>query len=182
MTLFRRCIHSPTPVVHLNDVVYFASSRNDIMEFDGDFVINLSGIPNVNISDEFSELAKFIEYPFQEIMIPWPNFKMPKVKMEIWGELHEFIERKGWKEVCIHCDGGHGRTGTAISALIIANAGLTAQDAVEIVREEYCNMAVETMEQCLYLQGVDLWYNNNEMEEETCPTPSMFMYPKENES
>jgi protein-tyrosine phosphatase len=181
MDLFHKCFHPPTQVVKLDDTTYYGGNEMTISDFEGEFVVNLTRHPNIVVSEGFSSLTSLIEYPFQEIIVPWPDFKLPKVKIAFWRRLHDFIDEKGWKDVCIHCAGGHGRTGTALSALIIANAGLPAKEAVEIVRDNYCNLCVETLEQCFYLQEVDTFYNGRKPKEDACPIPSMFYSQKKDE-
>lgn len=179
--IYRECQHMPHPTTYLNEVLYYTSSRDGIMDFDGDLVINLTGIPNINNMDKYPELVEYIEYPFQEMLVPCPVFHAPKVKMDFWRAIHSFIESKKWKHICIQCDTAHGRTGTFLASLIIANAGMNAKDAVDLIRAEYCELAVETMEQCVYLQQVDEYYNKRKPTEENCPMPSLFFYPKEDE-
>jgi len=147
---------------------------NNIFDFDGDAVLNLTKAPNIPIS-KYPELTEHMDIPFEEIMLPWPDFEAPKVKISFWETLHKFVKGKGWKSICIHCAAGHGRTGTALSSLLIANAGYSANDAVDLIRHHYCEDAVESPSQCSYLQVVDYYYNDNEIKEESAPIPSIFI-------
>jgi len=60
-------------------------------------------------------------------------------------------------KAAIFCMGGHGRTGTALSALAQVSAyapAIESGDIVTWVREVYCQDAVETQPQIDYLQRV----------------------------
>lgn len=48
------------------------------------------------------------------------------------------------------CVGGHGRTGTALAAMLIA-AGMAPEDAIAYVRQKHCRSATETPGQTPYL-------------------------------
>jgi len=52
-------------------------------------------------------------------------------------------------KVHIGCIGGHGRTGTVLTALVYVMTGNTK--AIEYVRENYCEKAVESTEQIKFL-------------------------------
>lgn len=181
MNIFHRCAHPPTLVVQIGNISYYGAGRSEAMDFDGDFVINLSGVSNIMRTEGMKDLTDLIQYPFEEIMVPWPDFKLPKVEPEFWEAAHQFSKDKGWTDVCVHCMGGHGRTGTALASLIIVNAGKSALEAVDIVRQNYCDMAIETLEQCMYLQQLDNLFNNGSLKEKDCPEPSMMYGLKEDE-
>lgn len=55
---------------------------------------------------------------------------------------------EGWK-VHAGCIGGHGRTGTFLSALVKITTG--EEDAITWVRENYCQKAVESHDQVVFL-------------------------------
>ena len=46
----------------------------------------------------------------------------------------------------IGCVGAHGRTGTFM-ALVLVESGYTADEAIKIVRKDYCKHAIETVKQ-----------------------------------
>ncbi len=71
--------------------------------------------------------VKRVSYPIADHSIP--SFKM----------LEDFLERTQQafdqkKKVIVHCRMGKGRTGTFLAAWLIANKGMTAQQAVNAVR------------------------------------------------
>ncbi len=167
------CNHTPKIVFAIDDVNYYAADANGVIDFTGDFVVNFTRMPNV--SSVVPELAPYIDIPFEEIIVPWPDYEIPKVKISFWGALHDFIRQHSWRSVCFHCGMGHGRTGTGLSSLIIASTGCSAKEATDIIRTNHCEEAVESFEQCHYLQEVDKYYNGREPSIDTCPIPSMML-------
>ena len=39
-------------------------------------------------------------------------------------------------KIVVHCHAGFGRTGIAIAAMLIANEGISSEDAIKLVREK----------------------------------------------
>ena len=113
----------------------------------------------VNIlSDEPS-----IEIP--SVYIKWPDMQTLPVDniAPIVLELADRV-RDDWK-IEIGCIGGHGRTGT-MACLLMVSLGYTADDAIRIIRKDYCASAVETkaQEEMVsnfeeYIRGLDLDYD-----------------------
>lgn len=56
------------------------------------------------------------------------------------------------KKVHVGCIGGHGRTGTVLSALV--KVMLSDKDASEYIRANYCKKAIETKAQVAFLSSV----------------------------
>jgi hypothetical protein len=71
----------------------------------------------------------------------------------------------GKKVICC-CTGGHGRTGTGLSALLVAS-GMDAVESVLFVRTNYCNDAVESEAQERYLSHMHAWMYKAEHPEVT---------------
>lgn len=166
------CRHEPSLILEIDGIKYYASDAKGVEKFTGDMVVNFttrSNLPGGNIP---KNILKHIEIPFEEIMIPWPDFGLPKVKITLWKALHSYFKQKKLKTVCFHCEGGHGRTGTALSAFMVANIGYSALEAVYHIRDRHCEEAVETSEQCKYLQLVDFHYNNREPNKDEEPEPA----------
>jgi hypothetical protein len=79
--------------------------------------------------------------------VDWPDFGVPSDIVVLTAALQDLLDRARREErVEIGCLGGHGRTGTALACLAIL-AGTPASDAVEWVRANYCQRAIETSEQ-----------------------------------
>ena len=73
----------------------------------------------------------------------WPDFRLPADPADAVTALREVRERSAEERVEIACDGGRGRTGTAI-ALLARLFGVPADDAVTWARLRYRPDAVET--------------------------------------
>lgn len=170
------CSHAPEYVMGIDEVAYYGCSQSHALEFSGDLILNFTKTQDTPSVMGVSSLAEHINIEFdEEIMVPWPDFSIPKVKHSFWMALHKYIQNNNYKDVCFHCEAGHGRTGTALCSMLIAIQGYTPEEAVWHVRTHYCLEAVETWEQCQYLQELDEYYNDREIVEENCPIPSQVL-------
>lgn len=91
--------------------------------------------------------------PRAEIAIlPWPDGGAPTCPRDTERALSYGLEAaRAGSFVEIGCHAGHGRTGTAVAALmILSGAGL--DEALERVWSDYCEFAVETIAQEHYLR------------------------------
>lgn len=155
------CRHFPKKIVEIDKVNYWTADEDHVMLFEGDLVINLTKIPNVHkLPEEFVEFGDTFDIHFKELMVPWPDFGIPRVSSRFWRLVHSVANKKKYKDVCIQCGHAHGRTGTALSSILIANCGYGAKEAVEFVREAHCKDSVESEEQCGYLVSLDREFNN----------------------
>lgn len=161
--MIKKCFHTPKKIFTIDDVDYYAADRDGVGKFNGDVIINLTPFPNIPVL--FPEIKKYYSIPYEEIMIPWPDLGLPKMHISFWGDIHKIIKYKKWKVVCVHCEHGHGRTGTALSCILVATRGIPATDAIDTIRYYHCCEAVETLEQCNYIAEVDSYYNNCELVE-----------------
>jgi len=66
--------------------------------------------------------------------------------------------------------------------MLVAIQGYTPEEAVYHVRTNYCDQAIETYEQCEYLQQIDEYYNNRVPVEENLPIPSIVFQIQQMES
>ena len=73
----------------------------------------------------------------------WPDFRLPSDRDQAAQAFREAWERSEHERVEVACNGGKGRTGTALACIAILD-GVPAQDAVAYVREKYSRHAVET--------------------------------------
>lgn len=84
------------------------------------------------------------------VRLDWPDMTAPtKVGIKFWQELHKLLPQ----HTAVACMGGHGRTGTALAALLVAD-GMGGQAAIDRVRKEHCPRAIETKEQEEYIRGL----------------------------
>nr|MDT0659010.1 protein phosphatase [Micromonospora sp. DSM 115978] len=82
--------------------------------------------------------------------VRWPDFWLPNDRGQARDALHEAWRHAETGRVEIACDGGRGRTGTALACLAIID-GVPAPEAVAFVRRHYHPGAVETPWQKRYV-------------------------------
>ncbi|WP_139244336.1 protein-tyrosine phosphatase family protein [Arthrobacter alpinus] len=82
--------------------------------------------------------------------VPWPDFRLPRDHGDARDALREAWLRSEKERVEIACDGGRGRTGTALACIAVLD-GVPADKAVKFVREHYNPRAVETPWQRRYI-------------------------------
>jgi len=91
------------------------------------------------------------EVPWEFRWLPWPDFRLPKDRVEARAVLGEVWERAAGERVEVACEGGRGRTGTALACLAVLD-GVPAGEAVAFVRAGYDRRAVETPWQRRYVR------------------------------
>ena len=137
------------------DVEYSVGQCND--EFD--LLINLTG-RSIKGRDRhiipIASMKKWETGPIQtpEMILDWPDFGIIDWPLEFWLELMTHIEENDMN-VCVFCVGGHGRTGTAICAMLIVGLNYTALQAVQWLRKNYCKKVVESKAQVDYLYNLE---------------------------
>ncbi|MFH9267719.1 protein-tyrosine phosphatase family protein [Streptomyces sp. NPDC017546] len=82
----------------------------------------------------------------------WPDFRLPADRAAARDLLQEVWERADGSRVEVACDGGRGRTGTALACLAVLD-GVPAEEAVAFVRAGYHPRAVETPWQRRYVRN-----------------------------
>lgn len=87
--------------------------------------------------------------------VRWPDFWLPTSPRDVLAALSEAFERSPDQRVEIACDGGTGRTGTAL-AILVRQAGVPADEAVAWVRGHYRPRAVETLWQRRFVRRAEL--------------------------
>jgi hypothetical protein len=162
------CNHSPELIFDYKDVNYYAADEYGGREFNGNLIINLTKDANGKAASNaynIPQLAKHMAYRPEEIVLGWQDFGSPPVKASFWQAIHAYAKSKKYTDVCFHCQQGHGRTGTALAAMMIANVGVKAVDAITDIRSRYCKSAVESDSQLHYLLSLD-----EEVNERPAPT------------
>ena len=89
--------------------------------------------------------------PTPRVQIPWPDYGVPRVGLSFWQALADLLPDG---KVGFGCTGGHGRTGTALTAIRMVIWSEPFLEALAKVRKDYCEDAVETMGQRLYLRDL----------------------------
>lgn len=90
-----------------------------------------------------------------DICITWPDFGTPNLYPQFWAEFHKLAKASGRHNVLFFCEGGHGRTGTALASILTVVCGKTWSDARNFVRKQYCSEAVEGSKQEEYLKYLE---------------------------
>lgn len=166
------CYHQPKYVVAIDGIQYYCADKDGVIDFTGDAVFNLTGVPNVPQLSAIPELAPHVDALYKEIVIAWPDFGLPRVKPSFWQAMHDYAREQNWHKVCIHCEGGHGRTGTAMASVMIACLKWDVPKAVNHIRKKYCDKVVETHDQCDYLCMLDYELNSRETDVKDIPVPA----------
>lgn len=93
-------------------------------------------------------LRKALPHPaIPTIYVPWYDGRgLPQPTLH-WLITTILDEMEKGKLVELGCGGGHGRTGTILTCLLIEAEGLDPKDAINEVRKRYCEEAVETISQ-----------------------------------
>ena len=105
---------------------------------------------------DFTVLNDYLA-PVQEVIqVAWSDGGSPPVPLSFFEDVVEVCRLRSEREnrdisLVFACMGGHGRTGTALAAVLIALKGLSAAEAVKTVRKDHCKKACETESQLRWL-------------------------------
>jgi hypothetical protein len=144
-----QCSHSMVPVKLTNQVtVYASSSRLDnngdgtkgataMLYLDRSWLFNGQLLVNTKPMGIDTRPMAYCLWPDAQA-IPIPEFK----ELLDWAG----VQVASGQKLMVGCVGGHGRTGTVLAGLAI-RLGMPAKKAIEFIRKEYCNRAIETKEQ-----------------------------------
>lgn len=164
--LTKHCTHDGVvKVMTLGSCEVWAGRERDVLPVAGrfDVVISLLGklrrtaLPfslSRGSRRVFANLAAYQQRRNNFILIDWPDMSTPELDRLFWEALAADLMKVNGKAV-IFCMGGHGRTGTALTALAHVSqhvSALNAPDLVQWVRHHYCVSAVETASQIRYLK------------------------------
>lgn len=159
---FQKCTHPPTKVINSKKhgwevwVGQKIECGPYLEEFD--VILNCANAGPVVPRHvmPFAWAKKYRTIKAKEIQINWPDMSYPQLQVEFWGDLIKYLTKTKGK-LLIFCIGGHGRTGTALAALMIA-WGYDTRAAVKWIRKNYCTSAIETTSQEDYLRRVGDYY------------------------
>jgi len=85
------------------------------------------------------------------VTLNWPDMTAPThVRLAFWESLIKALP----DHTCVSCVGSHGRTGTAMACLLVAD-GMDAVGAIATVREKHCKHAIETAAQEAYVKSIE---------------------------
>ena len=127
----------------------FKKPAGDPIKFSGFTKSTDESDPEVAWGKDMSDLKDYVHFP-SVLRIENPDMGIPPVGYKFWSRLAELLPIG--RVVCC-CVGGHGRTGTALAALMIAtDPNISAADAIKNVRELHCKNAIESATQESYLE------------------------------
>jgi hypothetical protein len=141
---YKRC-YETHPALPLGDgLVIYGGSCGYPVVLDADVYVGLDG---------YSMMKTKKSFPWE----PGYSFAYPIVDMQAPSDASSFIKLIDWlqeqivagKKVHVGCIGGHGRTGTVLSALVAVMMG--NKDSTAYVRKNYCEKAVESHDQIEFL-------------------------------
>jgi Protein-tyrosine phosphatase len=85
--------------------------------------------------------------------IDWPDFRLPRHRAQAIDVLCATLERAADTRVEVACEGGRGRTGTALAVIAVLD-GIEPGEAVRWVRQHYHPQAVETPWQRRWIESL----------------------------
>ena len=105
---------------------------------------------------DFGALNDYTEKECEYIGMDWPDGSAPPMPVGFFEAIVAACAAKAEREdrdinLVFACMGGHGRTGSALAAVLIACKGYTAAKAIEHVRKHHCHKACETATQMAWL-------------------------------
>lgn len=143
------CLHKGVkPIVTLQSsaTLYVANARSLSVDYT-DLILDLAGNAEgylngfVRGSQRFRALNELVHMP-EIVRLMWDDYDIPPVGLDFWLAMLPLLGG----HVTITCIGGHGRSGTAVAALLVAD-GWDAQKAIDHVRQTHCELAIETRDQ-----------------------------------
>lgn len=163
-----RCYESHPMLKVGKGKLYGGSARFPVKKDADVYVVLQSGDMNGRQSDPWEKQRVIeVQYAIRDMDVPVDVTRFKKLVTWVCNQLHE------GKTVHVGCIGGHGRTGTVLSA-IVAEA-LEKEDAIQYVRAHYCKKAVESKDQVRFLMkhyGVSKAEPTKESRRNTGPAPS----------
>lgn len=148
--------------------VYGASQENALKHLapfanEGGLIVTLLGKPyfmksleDTNIPPHLEDrLLPFFSSGWQEhiLALNWPDYGIIDFPLEFWREMARIVQ--GHKKTLVYCVGGHGRTGTFLACLLRA-FGYDGEEAIKLVKERYCQDAIEAVKQTEYIKRMDV--------------------------
>lgn len=135
-------------VVVVGNLEVWAGPFSEARSVKPDLYISLNGEVIRPVVRDFGLGLDFKPKEPKGLSIDWPDFGVPELPREFWEALAKRLQEEEGK-LFIGCDGGQGRTGTAL-AILAYFWGLT-NTPIAWVREAYLRLAVETDAQARYV-------------------------------
>lgn len=124
--------------------------------------IKLASTVPTEVKDRLKKLEGFTQPPLAIMTFKWADQGAPIATLDFWTELIptmeelllEYRQRKTGS-IVLCCMGGHGRTGTGMASILVACGGYRVGQAVQMIRDDYCESAVESQKQIDYLYDLE---------------------------
>ena len=87
----------------------------------------------------------------------WPDRQAPDLHPQFWVDLIPHLKGR----VIVNCQGGHGRSGTALVCLMMAQSDYDALDAITHLRAIHCPRAIESSVQHAYINWMAEFLGRN---------------------
>lgn len=166
----KTCKHFRDPVALEDGLTIFASAARDAktlskdVDTEVDFGVYLySGWePSLMVSPGI-EVPWQQEWPYKGVFLDWTDYRAPDDDLPIYDVVRWTLDQmQEGAKVETGCLGGHGRTGTFIALLLVAQ-GVTPPDAVDRVRKDHCEHAIESVSQVEFVREFYReWHGNEE--------------------
>lgn len=136
------CYHSH-PVLKLGEGRLIGGRSSDPVTSDADVYIDLQGGAGFVGKEPWEKPVQYVQYLIADMRAPASPTKFRTLVEWVVEQLVE------GKTVHAGCIGGHGRTGTLFAAVVAVMLG--EKEAIQWVRKNYCEKAVESAEQVDFL-------------------------------
>lgn len=158
------CHHNPiSPTFVGEDISLYVADSWGIrsMKNDFDFIVDCGDVFKVSDQNNMlmgdSELVnKLSKYstrarPTRIFQIDWDDRRAPDLEPDFWPALLPLLRG----DVCVNCQGGHGRSGTsAVCLMMVMAPDYSALDAITHLRAVHCPRAIESKLQHEYINLV----------------------------
>lgn len=165
------CKHDPTPepiFAAKNVELYIADAQGcrtyydkyDVVLDCGDILsdFQISSNPLKGDPTLIDVVKPHIYQRAQVLQIKWADRASPLLYPKVWLELAKYFQAEGTPKrplrVLTACQGGHGRSGTSLTALMMALSTYDPLDAITHLRAVHCARAIESAVQHKYLNLV----------------------------
>ncbi|MHA2066963.1 MAG: protein-tyrosine phosphatase family protein [Candidatus Thorarchaeota archaeon] len=124
-----------------------------------DLIVNCSGQEFktngfVKMAPDWVDLPESDEVAAQQVLLDWKDMSPPpaEISIDFWEDIVRQAKQNGITRIISCCGAGQGRTGTALSAFLMATGVVDEpDDAISYVRDVYSKNAVETQGQEIYV-------------------------------
>ena len=151
----------PKKAFESNGIEFWGSSQKTLSNFefkDSDLIISCNSqslFQNyfvISSPQNFGTDIKKTRY--EQIILKWDDYSEPPeaIGLKFWKDIINYAVRNNKKRILCCCSGGLGRTGTALSCLLLAS-GLEVypDEAISYIKVFYNKFAVETQGQAEYI-------------------------------